>query len=315
MSVDAFSLLKPRKKKKLNIFFFFFFLFCKTLPKCFRLAFSGRHPKSAAYMLTNPLIEIFFFLKRNMTPFLMCIFQISHHHSAHPSTMQGNSTEEVACRDGGFQDFGESLWLWLQCSDSPERKTNHFSYKSLCCNVSNAYMQAVESFQVKASLTMWMWVPMFKKTTWLVNVSQKGSKLAIAKIYAWSYLYIILFFLKCVWKSSTAALGDEQPGVSCLRPLDSISCCVLAIHPFPDTWWTSESNQSSREHDHKRESKRENQTRGLQQYEVWAVEVDASWLSWTELTRLRFPTRGRSASALCRLAVSRSTPINRSQLK
>lgn len=55
--------------------------------------------------------------------------------------------------------------------------------------------------------------------------------------------------------------------------------------------------------------------RGLQRDEVSAVEVDASWLSWTELTSLRFPTRGCSASALCRLAVSHSTRINRSKLK
>lgn len=57
--------------------------------------------------------------------------------------------------------------------------------------------------------------------------------------------------------------------------------------PFPDTWRTSESNQSSREHDHNREFAAEIERRtaarcwSLAAAEVRPAEVDGGWLSWT----------------------------------
>lgn len=92
--------------------------------------------------------------------------------------------------------------------------------------------------------------------------------------------------------------------------------------PFPDTWWTSESNQSSREHDHNREFAAEIERRtaarcwSLAAAEVRPTEVDGGWLSWTSAHFVSgFVLRLFRIGPPQRLALSHSTWINRTELE
>lgn len=77
---------------------FSFFLFCKIFPKCFLPAFC-RQTSRKCCLHADKSIDSDFFLRRIWLTFICAFFHISHHHSK-PSTMQGNSTEEVVDHEG-----------------------------------------------------------------------------------------------------------------------------------------------------------------------------------------------------------------------
>lgn len=215
-------------------------------------------------MLTNQLTH---WIWKGIWLPLICAFFRSHIIILHPQQCREILQRKWRAKGGGLKIL-ENL-LGCDCSADllyGEKITNRFSVKSLCCNVSNTCLQAIEVLPGWSHFVLYECrFPCSQK--WMTSkcFSKMAQSCSCENMHMAVFIHIKK---KCVRKSSAAALGSKQPGVGCLWPLDSISRCVLPIHPFPDTWWTSESNQSSREHDHKRESWSGNQTRGLQQDEV-----------------------------------------------